>query len=187
MLGELLASVGVLVSMLEERIDPGSAASRELARLTRQVSRELGLDELTIGRFAVAAHLCGLDLALRREVGGPDVRCDAGGAFAAQADAPGGINPTLRMLGARALGLADEAGQPLGVKVLRMVTDYIELRAESPDETLDAETLVQLLRAGGTEPALLEALLRAMDDDSLPQTQRSELGEGRRRGSPDQD
>ena len=63
------------------------------------LARELGLDGMTVDRVTVGGHLFGLDIALRREVGSP--RCaDAREVFAVKPTRPGGLNPTLRSLGA---------------------------------------------------------------------------------------
>jgi hypothetical protein len=166
--------------MLEERIDPGGATSREYARIARLVARELGMDELTIGRVAVAAHLVGLDRALRREVGG-ETNDDYLDAFAPSPDVPGGLNPTLRQLGARVLGLRRFGDEPPSARLVRLVCDYVELRAQAADDSSDAQTLVELLRTTGADSVLLDALSAAVEsDDALPQTTKSKLGESGR-------
>lgn len=169
LLRELLSGVGVLVSMLEERIDPTAGSGREYGRLCRLVARELGMDELGISRVALAAHLFGLDLALRREVGTP-IHMDVVAVFGSQPTAPGGLGPSLRSLGARALGLDESAGapEPEGVRLIRIVSDYLELRAESDEEESDQETVVQLLRTGGRDPLLVDALVRALEPAGSP-------------------
>jgi len=163
LLRELLSSVGVLVAMLEERIDPAGGTYREYGRISRLVARELGLDELGVSRVALAAHLYGLDIALRRELGITSA-LDVQAAFSPQPSAPGGLGPSLRMLGAKALGLEDQSGAPpLGVVLIRLVTDYLELRAESDGGEPDVETVAQLLRTGGGDPQMIDALVRALE------------------------
>lgn len=169
LLKELLSSVGVLVSMLEERIDPAGGGYREYGRISRLAARELGMDELTVARVSLAAHLYGLDLALRRELGMPN-RLDVTAAFGTQPGAPGGLGPSLRTLGARALDLRDETPPPPGVALIRLVADYLDLRAEA--EESDHETVAQLLRAGGADTLMVEALLRAVEGS---ETQRVRL------------
>lgn len=171
LLRELLASVGVLVSMLEERIDPSGGGFKEYGRLSRLVARELGLGELAVSRVALAAHLYGLDLALKREVG-TFGSVDVAEVFGEPAGVPGGLGPSLRGLGARALGLP-EGGEltehePLGVRLIRLVADFLELRAESGEGSSDMDTVVQLLRTGGGEPRLVDALARAVSEDQPP-------------------
>jgi len=169
LLRELLPSVGVLVSMLEERIDPAGGSYREYGRLSRLVARELGLDELAVSRVALAAHLFSLDLALRREVG-TDELWDVEVVFSGRPSAPGGLGPSLRSLGARALGLEEgQEQEPVEVQLIRLVVDYLELRAESEHQVAtDLETLAQLLRTGGADPVLVDALVRAMEATGTP-------------------
>jgi hypothetical protein len=158
-LKELLSSVGVLVSMLEERIDPSGGIQQEYGRVSRLVARQTGLEELEVARISLAAHLFGLDIALRRELGITG-RLDVVAAFAATPGAPGGLGPSLRMLGAKALGLREpDAAEPRGVALIRLVADYLDLRAESED----LDTVAQLLRAGGGDPVIIEALVRAVE------------------------
>jgi hypothetical protein len=164
LLHELLTSVGVLVSMLEERIDPASGACRDLGQLCRLVAREAGLDELTVSRVTLAAQLHGLDLALREEVGegaAPDVVAS----FSLLGTTPGGLGPSLRMMGARALGLPEdgEAEATVGVRLIRLVAQYLQLRDESDEPTLDMETMVQLLRTSAGDADLVDALVRALE------------------------
>lgn len=161
LLRELLASVGVLVSMLEERIDPSDTTYKEYGRLSRLAARELGLDELTVSRVSLAAHLYGLDMALKREVGTFSPMSVAE-VFGEDVGVPGGLGPSLRDLGARALGLPAQDGteEPLGVRLIRLVADYLELRAES--DASDLDTVVQLLRTSSNEPSLVDALGQAV-------------------------
>jgi hypothetical protein len=162
LLKELLSSVGILVAMLQERIDPAGGSYREFGRIARLVARELGMDEITVSRVALAAHLYGLDIALRREVGVTSP-LEVTAAFGTQPSAPGGLGPSLRMLGAKALGLVEGEADPPGATLIRLVADYLALRAESEDAVYDLETVAQLLRAGGSEPLMIEALLRAVE------------------------
>ena len=53
---------------------------------------------------------------------------------------------------------------------MRLVADYLELRAES-EESSDLDTLVQLLRTSGGEPRLVDALARAVASDQTPRLQ----------------
>ncbi|MCC6749730.1 MAG: hypothetical protein IT371_18840 [Deltaproteobacteria bacterium] len=175
LLGELLASVGVLVSMLEERIDPGGATSREYAHLSRLMAREIGLDELSVARTALAAHLLGLDVALRRELGASPA-ADVMVAFSAKPTMPGGLSPSLRTLGAKALGIWDPPEEHVGVQLIRVVADYLELQTESAeDDAPDLETVSQLLRTSGTDPTLVDALHRAVEqaEGTLVRTRKS--------------
>ncbi len=169
LLRELLPSVGVLVSMLEERIDSVGGSYREYGRLSRLVARELGLDELAVSRVALGAHLFSLDLALRREVG-TDELWDVEVVFSGRPPAPGGLGPSLRSLGAKALALEEgQEEEPVEVRLIRLVVDYLELRAESGHQgTSDLETLAQLLRTGGADPVLVDALVRAMEATETP-------------------
>jgi len=92
-------------------------------------------------------------------------------AFSHQAVAFGGLGPSLRSLGARALGLREDGPEPMGVRLIRMIVDYLELRAESDQAASDHETLVQLLRTGGGEPAIVDALARAVSSEATPRLQ----------------
>ncbi len=163
LLKELLSSVGILVAMLEERIDPMGESYREFGRITRLVAREMGMDEMAVSRVALAAHLYSLDIALRREVGvasSPDVRV----AFTTLPSFPGGIGPSLRMLGAKVLGITEgDSEDPLAVKLIRLVANYLDLRSEAGESAHDVETLAQLLRAGGADPLLIAGLVRVVE------------------------
>lgn len=169
LLKELLSSVGILVSMLEERIDPTGGVHQEYGRLSRLTARQMGMDEVAVSRVALAAHLFGLDLALRRELGktsSPDVT----EVFGSQPTSIGGLGPSLRALGARALGYTEVgAEEPMGIRLIRLVSDFLELRAESHKGASDMETVVQLLRAGGRDSALVEGLIRAIETTKTPQ------------------
>jgi hypothetical protein len=158
---ELLSAVGILIAMLEERIDPSISGYRELGQLCRLVAREMGQEELVVSRVALAAHLYGLDIALRREVG-VAIPLDVTVAFAPKATAPGGLGPTLRLLGARALGITEEEPDPLGVAIIRLVADYLELNVESAEEHPPLDAVALLLRTGGGDPHLVDALVRAV-------------------------
>ncbi|MCA9673298.1 MAG: hypothetical protein KC503_47235, partial [Myxococcales bacterium] len=173
---DLFGAVGVLSSMLEERIDPGGALSREYARISRLVARQCGMTDLEISRVALAAHLCGLDVALRSELGAPGAArvADVASIFAAKPSTPGGLNPTLRSVGARALGLDASASPgddhdprdlPFAAQLVSTVSDYIELRAESEEQGGDMETVLQLMRASGADPELLDVLQRAVETE----------------------
>jgi hypothetical protein len=170
LLRELLPSVGVLVSMLHERIDPTGGSYREYGRFCRLVARELGMDELTISRVALSAHLFGLDKALRQEVG-TDTSLDVAVVFGSQPTSPGGLGPILRNLGALALDLRhDDLGEePLGLRLIRLVADFLELRSESDEgDGSDMETMAQLLRTGGGDPVVVDALVRAIEAAESP-------------------
>ncbi len=175
LLRELLSSVGVLVSMLEERIDPSGGVCREYGQLARMVAREAGMDELTISRVALAAYLYALDLTLRNEVGeqGPG---DAKAAFNMTSGSPGGLGPSLRTLGARALGLSEDGSgaETPGVQLVRLVAQYLSLRSES--QGTDLGTMIQLLKAGGADASLVDALARAMDGSERTMVMRSPPG-----------
>lgn len=164
LLKELLSSVGILVAMLEERIDLSGGSYRDYGRISRLVARELGFDELTVGRVALAAHLFSLDIALRRELGVPPV-LDVIAVFSPQPSGPGGLSPSLRLLGAKALNLGEENEEPPGVSLIRLVVDYLSLCDESESEILDMETIAQLLRTSGGNPLHIDALIRAIEFD----------------------
>jgi len=176
LLRELLASVGILVAMLEERIDPTGGSCKEYGQLSRLVAREIGMDELAVARVSLAAHLYGLDLALKREVGSYEPM-DVAQVFGSQVVVPGGLGPSLRGLGARALGLEDQQPDPTEVRLIRLVADYLELQAES-EESSDLDTLVQLLRTGGGEPRLVDGLARAVANEQTPRLQMQQDPQG---------
>ena len=162
LLRELLSSVGVLVSMLEERIDPAGGICREYGQLARMVAREAGMNELTVSRVALAAYLFALDLALRQEVGeaGSGDVCRT---FSMDSGSPGGLGPSLRMLGANALGITENGGSETpAARLLGVVAQYITLRTRSGDQSTDQGTMIQLLKAGGADPELVGALGRAL-------------------------
>ena len=161
---ELLIGAGLLVSMLDERIDSAAACSREYARLSRATARELGLDDLSIARVALAAHLYGLDIALRRELGAAP-SADVLLSFSAEAGA-GGLGASLRRLGRVALGRtpnredsSDAAVTGLGV--VRLVADYLDSCSESPSGPTPHQ--LEGLRTAGVDPAMIDALARALD------------------------
>jgi hypothetical protein len=121
------------------------------------------MDELSIERIALAAHLYGLDLALRRELG-TSAGLDVTTVFGSTPTAPGGLGPSLRTLGARAMGLVDGvAEEPVALRLIRLVAEYLELREESGLGPSDPETVAQLLRTSGQDSLLVDALLRATE------------------------
>ena len=61
-----------------------------------------------------------------------------------------------------------EGPDSLGVRLIRLVADFLELRAEAEEGASDMDTLVQLLRTGGGEPLLVDALARAVHLDETP-------------------
>ena len=174
LLRELLSSVGVLVSMLEERIDSSGGVCREYGQLARLVAREAGMDELTVSRVALAAYLYALDITLRNEVGEPGPG-DVGAAFSMDSGSPGGLGPSLRMLGARALGLSEDGsgGETAGVKLVRLVAQFLSLRSQSGEQGTDLGTMIQLLKAGGADAPLVDALTRAMESSERTMVMRS--------------
>lgn len=176
LLRELLSSVGVLVSMLEERIDSSGGVCREHGQLARMVAREAGMDELTISRVALAAYLHALDITLRTEVGeqGPG---DVVAAFCLNSGSTGGLGPSLRTLGARALGLADDGGgaETPGLKLVRLVAQFLSLRAQSGQQGTDLDTVIQLLKAGA-DASLVDALTRALEGAERTMVMRSPPG-----------
>ncbi len=176
LLRELLSSVGVLVSMLEERVDASGGICREYGMLARLAAREAGMDELTISRVALAAYLYALDVTLRNEVGEPGPK-DVVSSFSMDSGSPGGLGPSLRMLGARALGLSEEgeADTP-GVRLVNLVAQYLTLRAQSGDQGTDTGTVIQLLKTGGADAALVDALARAMGGDERTMVMRGPPG-----------
>jgi hypothetical protein len=165
LLQELLSSVGVLVSMLQERIKPLGGRYRDYGKLCRLVAREIGLDEISVSRVALAAHLYSLDLALRREVG-THVILDVSIVFGSQPNAPGGLGPSLRSLGAKALSISDEKkSETLGVRLIRLVADFLELRSEAEGASAkgaNLDMMAQRLRKEGADPVMVDALVRAV-------------------------
>lgn len=162
---DLISSVGVLSAMLEERVDPQASTCRAYGRLCKTVAREAGLDQHTVARIALAAHLYSLDRVLRREAGAKQPK-DVSQSFDPDWESTAGLGPSLRMLGARVLhltaGASDE--QPLGVRLIMLVTQYLELRAGSGEDVMDLETVLQLLRTSGCDSTLVDALRRVMAD-----------------------
>ena len=176
LLRELLSSVGVLVSMLEERVDASGGICREYGMLARLTAREAGMDELTISRVSLAAYLFALDVTLRNEVGEPGPK-DAVSAFSLSSGSPGGLGPSLRMLGARALGLSEDGGGgDAPVRLVNLVAQYLTLRAQSGDQGTDTGTVIQLLKAGGADAGLVDALARAMAGEDRTMVMRGPPG-----------
>ncbi len=160
----LLGSVGALANMLEERLIPGGTSCREHGQVARAVGLELGLGELQLDRVVLAARLCGLDRLLRREAG-LDPLLDPARIFDLSGRPPGGIGGQLRTLGAGALGLGDGQGapDPLPTQLLRMVLSFLALREESGLGAVDPDVASRTMRAEGHDPALVEALVKAME------------------------
>lgn len=153
---ELFAGTGVLISMLEERIDPGGAHAREAGRICRALARRLGFAQQGVSGFALLGQLFALDGALRREVGG-DVEEDAVRVFAGSS--LGGLNPTLRQLGllllrdpetSTGIGIGD--GSAAGL--LALVAEYLRLRSRH-----SGQRLAQILAASGARTEWVSALL----------------------------
>ncbi|MCB9557663.1 MAG: hypothetical protein H6707_16255 [Deltaproteobacteria bacterium] len=175
--GDTASAIGALTSMLEERIDPGSALCREYARLARRLARGMGLADDDVERTTLAAYLVGLDAVLRRELSLPMV-IDVVNVFEQSPTVAGGLNPTLRRLGARSLELpVDDLASPAGIRleILRLVCGYLDLQAESSAQGADGETVMQLLGAGRS-PELVDAFCRIIEsDESTEKTTKSRI------------
>ncbi|MBW2736167.1 MAG: hypothetical protein JRH20_27595 [Deltaproteobacteria bacterium] len=74
------------------------------------------------------------------------------------------LNSTLRALGGWTLGLGDpqdKVKEPgVAFRVTRIVADFLALRSSDVDADLD--TIFQLLRTGGADAFLMDALERAV-------------------------
>lgn len=160
----LEAAVGVLVSMLEERVEAGSAVASEFTYLARLTAREAGLAERSVRAASVAGALVGLDAVLRKSLElAPNA--DVAMIFAREPQQAGVLNPTLRTLGGRMLGLRqddEKVKEPSAAfRVTRLVADFLALRSSDVDADLD--TIFQLLRTGGADASLMDALERAVE------------------------
>jgi|GEM_PF-4687946 hypothetical protein len=151
---DLLAGAGVLIAMLEERIDPGGAHARDLARVCRRLARRLNFPQQSVNRFALLGQLYALDGALRREVGG-EVEDEVAGVFSGAS--LGGLNPTLRQLGLLLLQDTEYragAGPGGGAGLLALVIEFLRLRSRN-----GGERVAQLLAASGAKAEWINALL----------------------------
>ncbi|MBK8482272.1 MAG: hypothetical protein IPL40_14075 [Proteobacteria bacterium] len=160
LLEDALEAVGVLVAMLEERVDPQRARSRELARLTRALLRELGGEPALVARAGLAAHLFGLDITLRQELGARDLP-QVAECFAAEHAGTGGLGPVLRALGRQAL--AREAALAGGDRPLPTVEGAIEAVTRFlvlGGEGIPAAQIFAALRVATVDAALIEGLAR---------------------------
>lgn len=169
----LLEAVGMLADLLEERVIGRPGAGRELARYSRLVARQLGCAPSVVEEIGLAAHLHGVDRALREDArAGGVVAPDLADALGWAAGQPEGIGPILRALTAVAEGfpapLGGEVGSdgggdaPLGAQIVAAVSEYLQLVAASPDGRTDRPTVNQLLRLT-TPPEIIEALGRVLD------------------------
>ncbi|MBK6849167.1 MAG: hypothetical protein IPG96_17095 [Proteobacteria bacterium] len=188
LLEEALAAVGVLVAMLEERIDPQRARSRELARLTRAVLLELGGAQPLIARASLAAHLAGLDITLRQELGTAALPT-VSEIFAVEPEGgAGGLGPVLRALGRQALAQPGAEGSGAGAApamdlAVDAVTSYL---VRIGDGAAPARVLAEL-RAAAADVAVIEGLARvAQRAESRPAGGAVAASSSEARGGPQQ-
>jgi len=189
LLEEALAAVGVLVAMLEERIDPQRARSRELARLTRAVLLELGGAPPLIARASLAAHLAGLDITLRHELGTAALPT-VSEIFAVEPEGgAGGLGPVLRALGRQALAQpAAEEGPGAGAApAMDLAVDAVaSYLARIGDGAAPARVLAEL-RAAAADVAVIEGLARvAQRAESRPAGGAAASSSSEARGGPQQ-
>jgi hypothetical protein len=178
----LLDAVALLSDLLEDRLQARTAHGRQLALLSRLVARELGCSSALVDEIGMAAHVFGVDRALRdvsRREGRtpPDLCADFGWA----GGAPEGVVPILSALAvvadgfpapwrqARAMGDVDA---PLGAQIIAAVSEYLSLAEATRDgqhDHHDKATLHQLLRVT-TAPEIIEALERVLDAKKSKET-----------------
>lgn len=159
---ELITSVGILISMLEERIDPTNASFKEMGHLARLIARELKLPEFEVECAALAGHLYGLDIALRLEVSS-EKPLEVIQVFDENPRHPGGIGPSLRQLGAKALGIKDGAPAPIGILIIQTIQNYLELRSDGIVSKGDLEYVKETLYKKNMDPNVIDALLRSVN------------------------
>lgn len=167
LLEEACAGIGVLVAMLEERVDPQAGRSRELARLTRGVLRARQSAESLIARAALAAHLLGLEITLRQELGVPTLP-RASELFATDQADPGGIGPVLRALGRRALADLQPDAEPAfrgagcddGGGIIEATLDGVAGFLARTGAGASPVEAIAALRGAGGDPQVIEGLAR---------------------------
>lgn len=158
----LLEVVGLLAGMVEERIARRPGLSRELARYSRLVARQLGCAPSVVDEIGVAAHLAGVEQALHEEAAASGAAPpDLADAFGWAAGSPDSVGPILRALQAAEDGFRGD-DPPLGALVIGAVREYLQLVVATPDGQPDRATVVQLLRVT-TPPEIIEALGRVLD------------------------
>jgi hypothetical protein len=159
----LVETCEALASLLETRLG-GPVIGHEMARLSRRVARQLNVSRRAADEIGVAAHLYAVDRALRAAEGSaaPDVFSALGWS----ASAEGGLLPTLRALTAASSGFSRTGGSavPFGARIIGAVADYLELGAAS-QSTPDLGTVSQLLRASQAGAAVVDALLKVLQDE----------------------
>ena len=164
----LIEVVEALATELEARVVGGSGAGSEMARLSRRVARQLGLQRRVADEIGVAAQLFALDRAMRsiEGAGSADVFAELGWTAAGN----DGILPMLRSLTAASSGFgrlspgAQAPAIPTGARIIGAVADYLELGAAATAGP-DLDTVSQLLRASPAGAQVVDALLRVLESD----------------------
>jgi len=193
----LLQTIEILCAKLEERLPttssegdtdrlqrPGVAA--ETARLSRRVARQLSLPRPLVDEIGVAAQLFVLDRALKQLEDGGGADDDLFGELGWASAREGALTGVLRSITASSAGFARPAGvgptspSPVGAVIVGVVTEYLELGANTAEADLDA--ISQLLRTSsraGTEGRgpVVDALLRVLESERLPAAAQSLLGD----------
>lgn len=164
---QLFSSINELISIIEEQLATREKWATSFAKLAKIVASEMGLDEFAVERISLAAQIYGLCRALL-EAKGQAKPTSVISVFGLAENSSASMPLPLRSLGALVLQLKDERDeQSLGVRLIQVIADYLELRAETSDAATNWETLAQLLRAGGADPQIIEALQRALPDSEL--------------------
>lgn len=165
----LLEAVGLLADLLEERTAHRPGTGRDLARYSRLVARHLGCAPSVVDEIGLAAHLHGVDRALREAArAGRERAPDLANGLGWAAGQPDGAAPILRALAAVADGFPAPQGDaavgdtPLGAQIIGAVVEYLALVHATPDGVPDRATMSQLLRVT-TPPEIIEALGRVLD------------------------
>lgn len=144
----------MLISMFTERIDSTSSLYRELPIVCRLLTRRLQLQDEDVEQITAAAHLMGLDWALKRELGMPLDRHTFESTFFASAT-PGGLNASLRALGHL---LLEE--NPVHPQILRMLSDFFAFRTQ--EDGGDLQHVIQRLQSREHSQELIDALIYAV-------------------------
>jgi hypothetical protein len=180
----LIQAVEALAHELELRLSAAGAddsgrlgrAGRagEMARLSRRVARQMGLQRRFADEIGVAAQLYTVD-AMMRQVDGA-AAADLFGEMGWPAAGEGGLVPILRALSAASAGFARQAQlgtPPLGARIISVVSDYLQLGAAAGEA--DLETVSQLLRASSAGAPVVDALLRVLEAERADRTPESQI------------
>lgn len=162
LLDDLFAAFGSVISLLERRVRSDATRSGRYGQLSALLARELGMDASAISAIRLAAQLYGLDETLRSEVGSK-MRADVAAVFDPRPMAPGGLTGRLRGLGRRLLSLQPlrDPGDNTGVRVIRLIADYVEL-SERAQGRSDPAQLAEFLGEADDESELVRALVRVV-------------------------